>query len=160
MKIDRIISALFFLFSTTVHVVAGGKVVYEGTIKITNTAPSPDGVRFTPVWLGVHDGTFDTYDGDVAAFPGIESLAEDGSTEALSESFWSTNGSIEDATIGTAPIAPGEIVEVQFVISVVVGQPLYISYASMILPSNDFCKYTLKDTNAYMYASHHTPSFQ
>lgn len=49
------------------------------TITVVNEAPV-NGTCGTPVWIGIHDGNFDTYNGD-EPLPGfMESLVEDGDT--------------------------------------------------------------------------------
>ena len=56
------------------------------TVSIENLAPDK-GTTLTPLWVGFHNGEFDTYDRGVAATPGLESLAEDGSANVLSSDF-------------------------------------------------------------------------
>ena len=55
-------------------------------VTITNNAPT-GGVGITPVWIGFHSGSFDSYNGGLTAQPGLESIAEDGSTTLLSTQF-------------------------------------------------------------------------
>lgn len=125
-------------------------------VEITNNAPA-GGVYITPVWVGFHDGSFDSYDGGLSAQEGLERIAEDGSTAALSADFnngltyidnsgmtpasavvvSTQNGADRvDGTIGGAPIAPGATVSQTF--DVTSGSNAYFSYASMILPSSDY----------------------
>jgi len=104
----------------------------EIEVKITNNAPAM-GTYLTPVWVGFHDGGFDTFDTGSAASASLESLAEDGNTAPLSTSF---QGSGVDGTIGAAPIAPSQTVSSQFTVSED-GSQDYFSYASMLLPSSD-----------------------
>lgn len=105
---------------------------------------APGSVFLTPFWLGVHNGTFDLYDNGVSAagFGGLESLAEDGDTAGLSTRFATEQGGTGgvDATLagpaGPPPIDPGETASLILSIS----NPTinrYLSYASMIVPSND-----------------------
>ncbi len=130
-------------------------------VTIENTAPY-NGTFFTPMWVGFHDGQFDTYNGGTLASSlprpnsvGIERLAEDGNTGPISEDFAALqiNGvsGIPDITVqdtngvqgtirsnGTVPpIAPSQIVSRLFEVAPVEGQATYFSYATMILPSND-----------------------
>jgi len=130
-------------------------------VTIENTAPY-NGSFLTPVWIGFHDGQFDTYDGGTFASSlprpnsiAIERLAEDGNTGPISEDFAALqidgvsgipNITVQDTngvqgTIrsnGTiAPIGPSQIVSRLFEVSPVEGQATYFSYASMIIPSND-----------------------
>ena len=63
--------ALLLAFVATVPALA-----VEVTVSIENLAPR--NVNFlTPVWVGFHDGSFDSYDVGVAATPGLERIAED-----------------------------------------------------------------------------------
>ncbi|MHC4910225.1 MAG: spondin domain-containing protein, partial [Planctomycetota bacterium] len=59
--------------------------VAEITVTIENTNPE-GGFFLTPVWIGIHDGTFDTNDAGVPAamFPGLTEIAEGGNTAPLS----------------------------------------------------------------------------
>ena len=80
------------------------------TFTLQNNAPE-NGVFLTPVWLGVHDGTFDLFTGGDAASAGLERLAEDGNTGPLSTAFASSSGAGLDLTVATTdgvpPFAPG-----------------------------------------------------
>ncbi|MFW5427275.1 MAG: spondin domain-containing protein [Methylophagaceae bacterium] len=105
----------------------------EIEVRITNNAPMT-GTYLTPVWVGFHDGGFDTFSTGSAASASLERLAEDGNTAPLSASF---QGSGVDGTIGAGPIAPGQTVDSQFTVSED-GSQNYFSYASMLLPSSDF----------------------
>ena len=134
-------------------------------VDITNNAPN-GGVALTPVWVGFHSGSFDSYNGGLSAQPGLESIAEDGSTALLSNQFLdfnATNGGYTyvapgpaddlvrtgdlrdqyrvDGTIGSPtgapPIEPGESVSQTFSLRTD-GSNNYISYVSMVLPTNDF----------------------
>lgn len=70
----------------------------EVTVSITNLAPD-GGTLQTPFWVGFHDG-FDTYDRGRPVSPGLESLAEDGDTQLITEEFdFSGQGQI-DGTLG------------------------------------------------------------
>lgn len=146
----KLVCSIAFLILATLSD-AQEMVVYEGTTKVTNTASSPDGVRVTPIWVGIHDGQFDTYDGGVPAFKGIEALVEDGMTGPLSVEFLATDGAVWDATIGSAPLAPGEMAEVPFVITAQVGTPLFFTYASMVLPSNDKCEFHHSGLGSFLH---------
>jgi hypothetical protein len=91
----------------------------------------------TPVWIGFHDGTFDTYDRNAALSPAMERLAEDGNNGPISGVFAEAEGTAFDLTVGSAPICPGQSSEVFVTVSIPVGTSFYFSYASMVLPSND-----------------------
>ncbi|MEM1180153.1 MAG: spondin domain-containing protein [Acidobacteriota bacterium] len=98
-----------------------------------------NGVFITPVWVGFHNGQFDSYDGGVSAdlFPGLEEIAEDGNTGPISASF---NGQVPtglDTTVAGAagPLMAGETVTRRFDLSPATHR--YFSYVSMVIPSND-----------------------
>lgn len=112
-------------------------------VTVENLSPT-GGLFLTPVWLGIHDGTFDTYDlgASAAGFGGLEEIAEDGVTGPLSGRFATEQGGtggVDDTLIGPAgppPIDPGESASLLFS----VADPTvnrYFSYASMVIPSND-----------------------
>lgn len=128
-------------------------------VTVTSNAPT-GGVALTPLWAGFHNGSFDSYNGGLSAQPGIESIGEDGDATQLSADFQAgltyvqgtgasavsgqfntsqTSGRV-DGTIGSPtgppPIQPGEAVSAIFNLDSTQNQ--YFSYASMILPSNDF----------------------
>ncbi len=135
---------------------AGSAQALEVQVEISNVAPA-GGVYITPVWVGFHDGSFDSYNGGLGAQEGLERIAEDGDTGVLSADFLGgytyvdagmnarvltsqTTGRV-DGTIaspsGPPPIAPGETVSQTFDIDAD-GSNRYFSYASMILPSSDY----------------------
>lgn len=97
------------------------------------------GLFITPVWIGFHDGSFDTYTLGSPVTAGLEQLAEDGEFSPLASEFAAAApGGDDGVVLGTAgvggPVDPGEIAT----------QPIsvdpanrYFSYASMVIPSND-----------------------
>ncbi len=117
-------------------------------VTITNLAPA-NGTYQTPVWIGFHDGTFDTYDQNAAAdlyFPtdrALEHLAEDGDTEPIQAAFLAqghgTTQGVAHGVLGpeSGPIAPGETVSIDFELDPSDPMNRYMSFASMIIPSND-----------------------
>lgn len=134
------------------------------TVTIENVAPS-DGVAITPVWVGFHTGSFDSYNGGLRSLPALERLAEDGNNSVISAQFNDfdpQNGGYtfidnsgnqprsrlvrtgdlndifrQDATLGAAPLLPGQSASQQFVLNAD-GSNDFFSYASMVLPTNDF----------------------
>ncbi len=125
------------------------------TVRIENVAP--DTATFqTPVWVGLHDGaTFDTYNGNTPAGSrpiagsvnalgqsAMEEICEDGGTGQIAADFAQLQPNGVDTTIqgpNGGPIAPGEITEFTFTVDANNPDNRYLSYASMVLPSNDFC---------------------
>lgn len=142
--------ALVLVVSASVH---AAQLV---RVDITNNAPQ-GGVAITPLWVGFHDGSFDSYNGGLSSQEGLERIAEDGNTSVLSADFLGGYTYVEggastrtlssqpgservDGTIGSAgppPIEPGESTSQTFTIDTS-GINRYFSYASMVLPSNDF----------------------
>ena len=112
-------------------------------VSIENLA-DPGGLALTPLWLGVHDGTFDlgTPGESANGFGGLEQLAETGEATELRarfaaesegvDAFLTAPGGFEGAPV----IEPGEVATT----TIDVTNPLlnrYFSYASMLIPSND-----------------------
>ena len=118
------------------------------TVQIENVAPM-QATFVTPVWIGLHDGqAFDTYNGNtpansrpIAGSNALESICEDGSTAAISADFTTLQPLGQQATLPgpNGPIAPGEMTSFSFVVDSTDPGARYLSYASMVLPSNDFC---------------------
>ena len=128
-------------------VVASASAV-DVEVTVTNLAPT-DGLFLTPMWIGFHDGsaTFDLFDigSPIAAGGGLEILAEEGDTSVLSGEFGtatSGSGGIDTTIIapggfGGPPVFdPGESASSgTFNLDPVNNR--YMSYASMVIPSND-----------------------
>ncbi|MEM8506002.1 MAG: spondin domain-containing protein [Cyanobacteria bacterium P01_D01_bin.1] len=107
------------------------------TVSIENLAPDA-GTNLTPLWVGFHNGEFDLYDRGEPVSVGLERLAEDGNAAVLGEEFETSGSGQAEGTVGAAPIAPGATVTQTFSLDALQGNADYFSYASMILPSNDF----------------------
>ena len=108
-----------------------------------NSAPSRGAVQ-TPIWIGVHDGSFDIYDRNVPLGSGalisresVERLAEDGSTGPITEEFASLLPGSPQATLfgPSGPLTPSE--SVSTTLNLDPSTQRYFSYASMVIPSND-----------------------
>ncbi|MGB7249282.1 MAG: spondin domain-containing protein [Phormidesmis sp.] len=114
------------------------------TLRITVNSLAPEnGTFLTPAWFGFHDGNFDLYDRGQSVTPGLERLAEDGDVSVLSEEFDTAgDGSVQGAVAGTAetpgPIDPGESASFTVDLDASAASSRYFSYASMVIPSNDF----------------------
>ena len=110
------------------------------TLTIVNDAPE-NGTFLTPVWIGLHDGTFDLFNNGEAASAGLERLAEDGNTTPLSEEFLASPGAGFDRTVATTegipPFSPGESETITFTVDANNPNHRYLSFASMVIPSND-----------------------
>ncbi len=105
-------------------------------VTIKNNA-APGGLAITPVWVGFHNGSFDSYNSGVAASSQLQSLAEDGNSSALSADFSANIGNGVQGSIGSAPITAGTSVSAMFNLSGNLDNQ-YFSYASMVLPSSDY----------------------
>lgn len=112
-----------------------GAGMVEVTVKVENLAPEM-GTLQTPFWVALHDGTFDSYDRGEAASAALERLAEDGDTMPIAEAF-AAEGDGTDRVVASpdGPFAPGAMGEATFMVDPSVAR--YLSYASMVIPSND-----------------------
>jgi hypothetical protein len=113
----------------------------ELKIKIENLTDT-GGVFVTPVWVGFHDGSFDSYDTGAVASAGIERIAEDGDVSELRSIFASSSATGFDAVVlnpegfeGAPVYEPGS--DSTEVFDLDPDTQKYLSYASMIIPSND-----------------------
>jgi hypothetical protein len=102
--------------------------------KVTNGQPD-GGFSHTPVWLGIHDGTFDTFDAGAAASSDIEAVAELGNTGPITTTF--TGMGPQTTLPGPAgAFTPGAMASV----NIDIANPAtnrYLSFLSMVVPSND-----------------------
>jgi hypothetical protein len=112
-------------------------------VKIESLAPE-NGVYFSPVWVGFHDGSFDLFDVGSLASEAIERIAEDGNNTVLRADFAAVTGKTGgiDGVItspggfeGLPVFDPGETSMAEFTLTP--GQNRYMSFASMVVPSND-----------------------
>lgn len=108
-------------------------------VTVENLQPT-DGFYLTPVWVGFHNGGFDYFDSGALASAATEALAEGGVTEELEGEF-AAFGSGQDGVLanadgfGGAPVLdPGEAASMLFNLD---ASERYLSFASMIIPSND-----------------------
>jgi hypothetical protein len=116
--------------------VLADNATYKGSVTVVNEAPM-NGTCVTPIWIGIHDGTFDTYNGDEPIPEPFEALAEDGNNVPVKEAFAAANGTIWDGVVGQEPLCPGDNATLEFEFEAGKGTAYYFSYAAMILPSND-----------------------
>lgn len=108
-------------------------------ITVENLQPS-DGFYFTPVWLGFHDGSFDYFDAGAQASANLEALAEMGDFSGIDSDF--SNAMVGQSTVlfdsdgfPNAPVFdPGNS---QSTIVSLGSSERYLSFGSMIIPSND-----------------------
>ncbi len=103
-------------------------------ITVENNQEADSGFFFTSMWAGLHSGDFDLFNEGESASPGLELLAEDGDPSTLQEEF-GQQGRLQDQ-VGPTPIAPGTT-HTEAIPVISAPQYPYISFASMLLPSND-----------------------
>ena len=131
-----------WIATASAFALAGTAFAQQVTITFENPQDT-GGFFFTPAWVGLHDGSFDSYDGGTLAsnWPGLTELAEDGNTGPISAAFTAATGGVGvDGTLlgsdGHPTLAPGETGSITL-------DPLdastnrYFSYATMLVPSND-----------------------
>lgn len=111
-------------------------------VTIRNLAAA-DGVALSPVVLGAHDGSVNLFDDGVAASPGVEDVAEMGSTGLTLQSEITTMQSSAVTLAATASsggfgpgiLLPGAVAD--HVLSLDPTNNRYLSFLSMVVPSND-----------------------
>lgn len=135
---------MWILLSLVVGVLTAGAVQadhHEVLVTVENLAPE-GGAFFTPVWVGLHDGSFNLFDPGGLASEGLERLAEDGDASVLRADFAGATGAGMDAMV-TAPegfagapvFDPGD--KAYVMLTAMPGKTRYLSFASMVIPSND-----------------------
>ncbi len=108
-------------------------------VSFENISPR-NGTALSPAWVGFHNGDFDSFDAGQAARAGIEQVAEDGLTTNITREFSDFDRGAAQATIAgpnTPDLLPGEGNGVLLDINNPATSGRYLSYAAMILPSND-----------------------
>lgn len=106
-------------------------------ITVTNLAPT-NGTALTPMWLGVHDGNFRVFTPGESVSAGLESLAEDGATGGLNAEYLGAGFSRSTTLFGPDGVfLPGGSASTMLLLDPTNSMHRYLSYASMVLPSND-----------------------
>lgn len=110
-------------------------------VKVENVSET-EGLWFTPVFFGFHDGSFDTFDSGSAASSSIEALAEGGNPGGLVSDISGVAGAqshvlLQDGSGGPPGVlfSPGE--SNYFTINLDSMYNRYLSFATMLLPTND-----------------------
>ena len=113
----------------------------EVRVTVENIAPA-DGIFLTPVWLGFHDGSFDSFDPGGSATAGLEAVAEDGVFDTFREEFGAAAPSGFDAVFTAPPgfagapvFDPGD--RTTMTLDLDPDSQGFLSYIAMVLPSND-----------------------
>lgn len=132
---------LLVLTSLTLTLILPSSLNAQQSIRVTvENLQSADGFYFTPVWLGFHDGSFDLFDAGQTASASLEALAEGGDVSGVDTDF--TNAMVGQSTVlldsagfaGAPVFDPGNS---QSTIVNLAAAERYLSFASMIIPSND-----------------------
>lgn len=103
-------------------------------VTVENLAPS-NSITFAPLHLGFHSGTFDAFNIGQSPTAPIISVAEGGSGSAWLPAFAAADPTATIGTIGM-PLFPGMSRSASFVVDTAVNR--YFTFASMVVPSNDF----------------------
>jgi hypothetical protein len=117
------------------------------TLRVTvDNNMDAEGFFLTPLWVSLHKGGFDVWrSGDLAGdFPGLEDIAEEGNTLPISAAFAASPagsaGGVQSTNVANGvpvPVfSPGESAEFLLTVGDSQVNP-YLSYASMVIPSND-----------------------
>ncbi len=120
----------------------GGNADGTRNIRVNVANTGPDGGTFlTPTWVAIQDGSFDVYNAGEAAAGYLEALAEDGATDPISNAFASSGAAGQDGVVtGPAGLAAGPLDTGEsgsIVLTVDPRKSQFLSYASMVIPSND-----------------------
>ena len=103
------------------------------------------GFFLTPLWFGIHDGSFDFFDGNntASASAALEAIAEEGDASGLTADFAAAVPAGQQGVIlspggfaGAPVIDPGEIASTEIILTDP-AMNQYFSFASMVIPTND-----------------------
>ena len=114
------------------NLVGGGEI----QVTITNLQET-DGALLTPFFLATGNGIYDFFDVGSSASPSLERLAEDGTTGPRITAAINSGGVNQAIATPGGPIAPGESRTVTLQADSLNELTQYLSYASMVIPSND-----------------------
>ena len=119
---------------------AGAAMAASIQITITNNQ-TEQGLYLTPLFATLHDGTFDTFNPGDTANQALEDLADEGIVGGLIDQ--ATAGGFRSGVLanpagfpGAPVLDPGETATFTFD-SVDTGTERFLSFASMVIPSND-----------------------
>ena len=113
-------------------------LIGNGQIEVTLTNLSPDdGSLLTPIFVATQDGVYDFFDVGSAASENLERLAEDGDVGPRIAAAIASGGVGEAQATSGGPVAPGESRTLTFFADPSNPLTRYLSYASMVIPSND-----------------------
>ena len=104
------------------------------TVTVNNLAPT-NSISFAPLHLDFHSGVFDSFNNGMTAGAGIVSVAEGGLGDVWQTDFAAADPTATRGTIGMA-LLPGQSRSMTFLVNT--GINPFFSFASMVVPSNDF----------------------
>ncbi len=107
------------------------------TITLNQTAPA-GGVGIAPVWFGLQNGGYTVFNVGSAASAGLTQAAEDGSAAGLTSQFAAANPTGVQGTLPGGPIFSGDTRTMTLNNVDLTGANRYLSYAAMVVLSNDF----------------------
>ncbi|MCC5638983.1 spondin domain-containing protein [Nostoc sp. CHAB 5844] len=129
--------------STSILTIASTASAASLKITVENLVPE-SGTYLTPLWFGLHNGTFDLLnEGQALPSEPFERLVEDGLTAPISNFFASSGtGNVQGVVFGgperpIGQISPGAKVSTLVNIDDNILSTPYFSYAAMVIPSND-----------------------
>lgn len=107
----------------------------EITVSFENLLAA-DGTAFTPVFLGLHDGSFDLFNPGGTASAGLEAVAEVGQTGLLTSEFNAAVSGGQATTTSTGPILGGGSASASFSVTNAL-ENRFLTFATMVVPTND-----------------------
>ena len=120
--------------------IAGSASAAPLRVSVTNLAPV-GGFSLTPLYVALHDGSFDAFDRGAPASPGVELLAETGFADDITPERLDAAPGSQAAMLGApqgfagAPVVePGETTTATLDVD---PANRFLTFLSMILPSND-----------------------
>ncbi len=139
-KTMTIVGAVAAVFAVAVPLQAQDPV--KVTVKIESLVPE-NGVYFSPVWVGFHDGNYDLFDLGSLASPSVERIAEDGDNAHLAADLAAATSGTGLSGVITSPggfeplplFDPNETSTAEF--TLIPKYNRYFTYAAMVVPSND-----------------------
>ena len=134
-RMPRIVSSVLFavvgslIVTSAVH--AQQRMV---TVTVNNLAPT-NSISFAGTHVGFHKGVFDAFNNGMTAGAGIVSVAEGGVGGVWQSDFAAADPTATRGLIAGA-LTPGQSRSMSFLVNT--GLNPFFSFASMVLPSNDF----------------------
>lgn len=113
---------------------SAGAASVNVTVKIENLAPT-NSVSYAPLHVGFNNGSFDAFNIGGVAGAGIVSVAEGGAGDVWQADFAAADPTATRGTIGGL-LQPGGMQSMSFMVDTALNP--YFTFASMVVPSNDF----------------------